>query len=68
MKVVSGKELAKCAERKGWSLTRITGSHHIYTMAGRMERLVIPIHGNQALKKGLQKGLMKIIPLDDHEL
>ncbi|MCX6847117.1 MAG: type II toxin-antitoxin system HicA family toxin, partial [Verrucomicrobia bacterium] len=40
MKVVSGKELAKCAERKGWSLTRITGSHHIYTMAGRMERLV----------------------------
>jgi len=68
MKVVSGKELAKRAEEKGWSLSRISGSHHIYTMAGRIERIVIPIHGSQTLKKGLQRSLMKIIPLDDCEL
>ena len=68
MKAVSGKELAKRAEEKGWSLTRIAGSHHIYTMVGRIERIVIPVHGNQALKKGLQRSLMKIISLEDHEL
>ena len=68
MKAVSGKELAKCAEAKGWSLSRIAGSHHIYTMAGRIERIVIPVHGNQTLKKGLQRSLMKIIPLEDYEL
>jgi predicted RNA binding protein YcfA (HicA-like mRNA interferase family) len=68
MKAVSGKELAKRAEEKGWSLSRIAGSHHIYTMAGRIERIVIPVHGNQTLKKGLQRSLMKIIPLEDHEL
>jgi predicted RNA binding protein YcfA (HicA-like mRNA interferase family) len=52
MKAVSGKELAKRAEEKGWSLTRIAGSHHIYTMVGRIERIVILVHGSQALKKG----------------
>jgi len=60
--------LAKRAEEKGWSLSRIAGSHHIYTMAGRIERIVIPVHGNKPLKTGLQRSLMKIIPLEDHEL
>jgi predicted RNA binding protein YcfA (HicA-like mRNA interferase family) len=68
MKAVSGKRFAKLAEQKGWQLTRISGSHHIYLMEGRTERLVIPIHGNQTLKMGLQRALMKIVPLDDDEL
>jgi len=50
MKAVSGKRLAKLAEEKGWRLARINGSHHIFTMEGRIERLVIPVHGNQTLK------------------
>ena len=68
MKSVSGRRLAKLAEKKGWALARISGSHHVYTKEGRQERLVIPMHGNRDLKKGLQKGLMKIIPLTDDEL
>jgi predicted RNA binding protein YcfA (HicA-like mRNA interferase family) len=68
MKAVSGKRFAKLAEEKGWCLARISGSHHIYVMDGRMERLVIPIHGNQTLKVGLQRGLMKLVPLTDDEL
>jgi predicted RNA binding protein YcfA (HicA-like mRNA interferase family) len=43
MKSVSGKRLAKIAEEKGWRLARINGSHHIYVMDGRIERVVIPI-------------------------
>ena len=43
-------------------------SHHIYTQEGRMERLGIPIHGNQTLKQGLQRSLMKIVPLREDEL
>jgi len=62
MKDVSGKRLAKLAEQKGWYLTRVAGSHHIYVKDGRDERIVIPIHGNQPLKIGLQRHLMKIIP------
>jgi predicted RNA binding protein YcfA (HicA-like mRNA interferase family) len=68
MKSVSGRRLAKLAEEKGWALARISGSHHIYTMDGRQERLVIPIHGNRDLKRGLLKALMKIVPLIEAEL
>lgn len=68
MKAVSGKRFAKLAEQKGWRLARINGSHHIYVMEGRMERLVIPIHANHVLKGGLQRGLMKIVPLTEDEL
>jgi predicted RNA binding protein YcfA (HicA-like mRNA interferase family) len=68
MKSVSGKRMAKLAEEKGWSLARINGSHHVYTKEGRFERVVIPIHGNQTLKIGLQRSLMKIIPITADEL
>jgi len=68
MKSVSGKRLAQLAARKGWALKRINGSHHVYTKEGRDERLVIPIHGNKSLKPGLQRALMKIIPVTDDEL
>jgi predicted RNA binding protein YcfA (HicA-like mRNA interferase family) len=68
MKSVSGKLLAKAAERRGWRLARVHGSHHVYVKNGRNERLVIPIHGNQTLKIGLQRALMKMIPLEDSDL
>ena len=49
-------------------LARIHGSHHIFTMAGRRERLVIPIHGNTPLKTGLLRALMKIADLQESDL
>lgn len=68
MKSVTGKRMAKLAEQKGWILARINGSQHIYTQEGRIERVVIPIHGNKSLKIGLQKSIMKIIPVSEDEL
>ena len=41
---------------------------HIFTMAGRRERIVIPIHGNQPLKTGLLRALMKIAGLTESDL
>jgi len=60
--------MAKLAESKAWILARVNGSHHIYTKEGRVERVVIPIHGNRTLKLGLQRSLMKIIPVSEDEL
>ena len=68
MKAVSGKMLAQLVKKKGWTLSRIKGSHHIFTKEGRPERVVIPIHGNESLKVGLLKSLMKIIPVAEDEL
>jgi predicted RNA binding protein YcfA (HicA-like mRNA interferase family) len=68
MKAVSGKELAKIVERKGWSLMRVQGSHHIYGRPGSNVRLSIPVHGNQALKIGLLKHLLKMAGLTDADV
>ena len=68
MKQVSGRELAQIIQRRGWTLARVHGSHHVFTMAGRRERSVIPVHGNQPLKKGLLRSLMKIAGLQEVDL
>ena len=68
MKQVSGKELASAIQRQGWILARVHGSHHVFVMPGRRERIVIPIHGNRPLKIGLLRSLMKIAELSDRDL
>ena len=69
MKPVSGKDFARMLELDGWELSRINGSHHIYTKVGRIERISVPIHGNNDLKIGLLKHLLKLsgIPGDESE-
>jgi predicted RNA binding protein YcfA (HicA-like mRNA interferase family) len=68
MKSVSGKELARVLERHGWTLLRIQGSHHIYGKSGSVVRLSVPIHGNNPLKIGLLKHLLKMAELDASSL
>lgn len=68
MKAIRGKRMAKLAEVQGWSLARTHGSHHICTKEGRIERVFIPMHSNKALKIGLQRSLMKIIPVSESDL
>ena len=68
MKAISGKHFARIVERKGWSLLRVQGSHHIYGKTGRVVRLSIPIHGNRPLKMGLLKHLMKLAEITESEL
>lgn len=68
MKSASGKELARALERYGWTLLRIHGSHHIYGKTGSIVRLSVPIHGNQPLKIGLMKHLLKMAGLQESDL
>ena len=68
MRSVSGKEFAKILERYGWTLLRVQGSHHIYGKTGSEVRLSVPIHGNQALKTGLLRHLMKMAGISESHL
>ncbi len=68
MKQVSGRDLARSVQRKGWHLARIKGSHHIFLKEGRRERIVIPIHGSHPLKIGLLRSVMKIAELTEEEI
>ena len=60
--------MCKLLENKGWTLTRVTGSHHIYVIKGLNVRITVPVHGNQDLKTGLQKFIMKLAGINEEEL
>jgi predicted RNA binding protein YcfA (HicA-like mRNA interferase family) len=66
MKSISGKKLAKILKKKGWQLVRVKGSHHPYQKDN--QSISIPIHGNQDLKIGLLKSVMKQTNLTDSDL
>jgi predicted RNA binding protein YcfA (HicA-like mRNA interferase family) len=68
LKQVTGKELAKAIQDKGWSLKRVSGSHYIFTKEGRQERISIPVHGNKPLKISLLRALMKFADLKEEDL
>ena len=59
MKNISGKKLCKILEENGWSLVRISGSHHVFAKYGEEARIVVPVHANKELKTGLLKAILK---------
>ncbi len=68
MKPISGKQLCKIVEQRGWTLQRVTGSHHIYENSQSSKILSIPVHRNQDLKIGTLKALMKTAGLTERDL
>jgi len=68
LKAISGKDFAKLLERHGWELKRVHGSHYVYTKVLSAARISVPIHGNQSLKTGLLKHLMKLANLGEADL
>jgi len=67
MKPLSGRDFAHIVERRGWTLLRVNGSHHIYGKSGSVVRLSIPIHGNKPLKTGLLRHLAKLAEISDDD-
>jgi predicted RNA binding protein YcfA (HicA-like mRNA interferase family) len=65
LKQLSGKSLCRLLEAHGWTLLRVTGSHHVYGKAGARTRLSVPVHGNRALKSGLQRHLLKLAGIEE---
>lgn len=68
MKAVSGKQFMKLLLKCGWSCVRVNGSHHIFVKEGQQERISVPVHGNENLKLGLLKHLMKVAGIREEEL
>ncbi|CAN5747033.1 MAG: type II toxin-antitoxin system HicA family toxin [Acidobacteria bacterium] len=68
MKSVSGKGFAKILEKRGWTLLRVQGSHHIYGKSGNEVRLSVPVHKNQTLKIGLLKHFLKQAGLTEQDV
>jgi len=54
---LSGKDLIKLLKSEGWTIVRVNGSHHI--LAKESKTVVVPVHGNQSLGKGLEQKILK---------
>lgn len=54
---ISGKKMLKWALKNGWYLERVKGSHHILKKDGKT--VVVPVHGNEDLDKGIERSLKK---------
>jgi predicted RNA binding protein YcfA (HicA-like mRNA interferase family) len=68
VKATSGRELGRILQQHGWTLSRVTGSHHIYTKAGIPAHLSVPVHGNKSLKAGTLRALLKAAGLTESDL
>jgi predicted RNA binding protein YcfA (HicA-like mRNA interferase family) len=68
VRIISGKRMCRILEERGWTLARTTGSHHIYRDIASGRRAVVPVHGNQDLKPGTQRGIMRDAGLTDDDL
>ena len=60
----SGKDMCRMLERAGWQFRCIKGSHHIYAKAGERNIITVPVHGNQSLKTGLCRAILKAAALE----
>jgi predicted RNA binding protein YcfA (HicA-like mRNA interferase family) len=57
----SGKEMVAFLTRQGFVVSRIRGSH--YFLARGQERTTVPMHGNQSLKTGTLRTILRDIDM-----
>jgi predicted RNA binding protein YcfA (HicA-like mRNA interferase family) len=55
---MTGKELVILLKDNGWTLDRITGSHHIMVKQG-YRAVPVPVHANRDIPKGLARTILK---------
>ncbi len=60
--------MCQILEQRGWTLARINGAHHVYRNAASGRRTVVPVHGNQDLKPGTQRSIMRDAELAEGDL
>lgn len=61
----SGKELVRFLERLGFAVVRVAGSHHI--MKRGTQHTTVPVHGNQTLKIGTLRSILRDIEMSPAE-
>jgi predicted RNA binding protein YcfA (HicA-like mRNA interferase family) len=52
--------MVSALRRRGWSLDRVRGSHHVMVKPGRAEIITVPVHGNAPLKPGLLSAILRL--------
>ena len=61
---LTGKDVARVAQRLGFEFRRQTGSHAIYVRPTDHARVVIPMHSGVAIKRKTLRGIIEDLGLD----
>ncbi|MCP4549623.1 MAG: addiction module toxin, HicA family [bacterium] len=61
----TGKEMVRFLHKQGFELVRISGSHHYLERQG--VKTSVPVHGNQTLKIGTLRGILRDVQLSPSE-
>jgi predicted RNA binding protein YcfA (HicA-like mRNA interferase family) len=56
--LTSSRDIIRRLEREGWTLVRVTGSHHVFKSPKSGDTVVIP-HPKKDLGKGLVRAIYK---------
>jgi predicted RNA binding protein YcfA (HicA-like mRNA interferase family) len=56
--LTNSRDIVRRLEKEGWTLVRITGSHHVFKNPTSGETLVVP-HPKKDLGKGLVRAIYK---------
>lgn len=62
---ITGKEMVRFLERRGFKLVRVRGSHHFFDRGG--EHTTVPVHGNEPLRVGTLRSILRDIDLSPTE-
>ncbi len=62
---ISGKDMIRFLERQDFVLRRVTGSHHVMRR-GELQT-VVPVHGNQDLRTGTLRGILRDVRMEPEE-
>lgn len=64
---VSGTQVVRALERAGFTVVRISGSHHVMRHAdGRT--VAVPVHSGRDMPKGTLRNILGIIGMSSDEL
>jgi predicted RNA binding protein YcfA (HicA-like mRNA interferase family) len=64
---VTGKDVARVAQRLGFEFRRQTGSHAIYVRSTDHARVVIPMHSGVAIKRKTLRAIIDDLKLSVEE-
>jgi predicted RNA binding protein YcfA (HicA-like mRNA interferase family) len=68
LKTITGKEFCKLLERNGWTFLRTRGSYHIYKKLGDSMNIAVPVHGNDDIKIGLLRAMLRTVGLTEKDM
>jgi len=64
---ITGKQAIRAFEKRGFSVVRIAGAHHIMKREGHPFLLSVPVHAGKPLKPGTLRGLLRAADLTVEE-